>query len=165
MTRDAAEAPVAERAKKVLGRACDAGLKLATAESCTGGLVAALVTDIEGCSHAFERGFVVYTDAAKHELLGVATDLLETRGAVSREVAIAMAEGALKRSGADIAVSVTGYAGPGGGSGEEGLVHFALARAGAATLHREERFGAIGRDPVRQHCLETVLAMLETVVA
>jgi len=84
---------------------------------------------------------------------------------VSCEVAIAMAEGALERSGADIAISVTGYAGPGGGAGEEGLVHFALARSGGATLHRQERFGAIGRDPIRQHCLETVLSMLETVVA
>lgn len=155
----------ATRAAHVLARACDRNLTLATAESCTGGLVAALVTDIEGCSHAFDRGFVAYTDAAKQELLGVDRRLLQDCGAVSKEVAVAMADGALMRSGADLAVSVTGYAGPAGEGREEGLVHFALARKGGPTRHRQESFGAIGRDPIRQRCLETVLDMLESAVA
>ncbi|AJE45786.1 CinA family protein [Celeribacter indicus] len=153
------------RTRRVLIRICDRGLKLTTAESCTGGLIAALVTDIEGCSHAFERGFVVYTDAAKHEVLGVSREMLRRCGAVSAAVAIAMAEGALHRSDADIAVSVTGYAGPSAEGGEEGRVHFALARQDGETLHREEGFGPLGRDPIRQRCLETVLDMLEDIVA
>lgn len=153
---------VARRARQVLERICDQDLSLSTAESCTGGLVAALVTDIEGCSHAFERGFVVYSDDAKHDMLGVPREVLEICGAVSKEAAVAMAEGALHRSRADVAVSVTGFAGPAGDQGTEGHVHFALARSGAATEHREEAFGAIGRDAIRHRCLETVLEMLES---
>jgi nicotinamide-nucleotide amidase len=152
---------IAARAERVLQAICDREFKLATAESCTGGLVAALVTDIEGCSHAFERGYVTYTDDAKHELLGVARQALRDCGAVSSEVAIAMAEGALERSRADLAVSVTGFAGPAGEGQEEGRVHFGLAQRGGETLHRMERFGPIGRDPIRQRCLETVMDMLE----
>lgn len=155
----------AARAEAVLQRLCDAELRLATAESCTGGLVAALLTDIEGCSHAYERGFVTYSDAAKQEMLGVAADMLETHGAVSEPVAIAMAEGALRRSEAEIAISVTGFAGPGGPEAEEGLVHFALAREGRNTVHRVESFGALGRDPIRQRSLATILEMLEETVA
>ena len=104
---------IADRATSVLQKLCARDIHIATAESCTGGLVAALLTDIEGCSHAFERGFVSYTDQSKHELLGVDRALLDACGAVSRPVAIAMAEGAMARSGAQIAVSTTGFAGPG----------------------------------------------------
>jgi nicotinamide-nucleotide amidase len=149
------------RAKSVMQMLCKREMHIATAESCTGGLIAAQLTDIEGCSHAFERGFVTYTDQSKHELLGVNWQLLNDHGAVSRPVALAMAEGAMARSGAQIAVSTTGFAGPGGIEDEEGLVHFALAREGCNTVHRAESFGAIGRDAIRQRCLETILDMLE----
>jgi nicotinamide-nucleotide amidase len=127
------------------------GLKLATAESCTGGLVAALLTEIAGSSDVVERGFVTYSNAAKHELLGVPEAMLVEHGAVSEPVARAMAEGALARSRADICVSVTGVAGPGGGSAAKpvGLVHFAGSRRGGAVVHRECRFGDIGRGAVR----------------
>jgi nicotinamide-nucleotide amidase len=145
---------------RLLERVCDAGLRLATAESCTGGLLASLLTDVEGCSHAFERGFVVYTDEAKREMLGVPAALLEEQGAVSEPVARAMAEGALDRSGADIALAVTGFAGPTGGEGEEGLVHFACARQGRRTLHRQARYGSIGRGAVRIECLKTAVGMI-----
>ncbi|WP_339639287.1 CinA family protein [uncultured Sulfitobacter sp.] len=103
---------IADRAQSVLEKLCALDIHIATAESCTGGLVAALLTDIEGCSHAFERGFISYTDQSKHELLGGDRALLNACGAVSRPVAIAMAEGAMARSGAQIAVSTTGFAGP-----------------------------------------------------
>lgn len=149
-------------ARAVLAAACDHNLTLATAESCTGGLLASLLTDIPGCSHAFERGFVVYTDEAKRELLGVSDRLLEQEGAVSEAVARAMAEGALARSRAAVAVSVTGYAeSPEGCEGEPGLEHLACARHGAATLHRRERFGEIGRAGVRLACLETALRLIQ----
>lgn len=149
------------KARAVLVAACAAELTLATAESCTGGLLASLLTDIPGCSHAFERGFVVYTDEAKASLLGVPQTLLRQQGAVSVAVARAMAEGALAASRADIAVSVTGYTErPPGGEGEAGLVHFACARHGTPTLHRRERFGDIGRAAVRLACLEVALDLL-----
>ena len=159
-----AQNDTAPRAAAVLEKLCAAELKIATAESCTGGLVAALLTDIEGCSHAFERGFVSYTDQAKQEVLGVEAQLLEEHGAVSKPVALTMAEGALARSGADIAVSTTGFAGPAGEGDEEGLVHFALAQLGRNTVHRVRSFGPIGRDPIRQRSLETILDMLEETV-
>jgi nicotinamide-nucleotide amidase len=151
---------IQQRADRVLETACDKELLLATAESCTGGLLAALLTDVPGCSHAFERGFVVYTDDAKVELLGVERADLETFGAVSREVAVAMAQGALHRSNAEIALSITGFAGPGGANDEEGLVHFACARRGHPTLHREEHFGAAGRQDIRLAALDTALVMI-----
>jgi nicotinamide-nucleotide amidase len=139
------------------------GLKLATAESCTGGLVAGLLTEIAGSSDVVERGFVTYSNAAKHELLGVPEDMLAAHGAVSAPVARAMAEGALAHSAADVAVAVTGVAGPGGGSAEKpvGLVHFGAARRGGAVLHRECRFGDIGRSEVR---LASVRAALQLVL-
>lgn len=152
---------VEESVARILRRACDADLRLATAESCTGGLLASLLTDVDGCSHAFERAFVAYTDEAKHEMLGVDRALLRQHGAVSEPVARAMAEGALARSGADIAIAVTGFAGPTGGSGEEGLVHFACARRGWPTAHREAHYGAVGRGGVRLACLRTAAEMLE----
>jgi nicotinamide-nucleotide amidase len=138
------------------------GLRLATAESCTGGLVVGLLTEIAGSSDVVERGFVTYSNAAKHELLGVPEAMLAQHGAVSEAVARAMAEGALANSAADIAVSVTGVAGPGGGSAAKpvGLVHFAAARRGGEALHRECRFGDIGRTPVR---LESVRVALQLV--
>lgn len=147
-------------ARAVLDAACDRDLSIATAESCTGGLLASLLTDVEGASHAFERGFVVYSEDAKCELLGVARDTVERCGAVSEPVAVAMAEGALARSHADIALAVTGFAGPAGPGDEPGLVHFACARTGRATAHREEHFGDIGRGPVRIACMRVGLAML-----
>jgi nicotinamide-nucleotide amidase len=127
------------------------GLTVATAESCTGGLVAGLITEIPGSSDVFERGFVTYSNAAKIECLGVDPALLDAFGAVSREVASAMAAGALARSHADAAVSITGIAGPGGGSAAKpvGLVHFAYGRKSGEIIAVEKRFGDIGRDAVR----------------
>lgn len=139
---------------------CDRDLRVATAESCTGGLLASLLTDIQGCGHGFERGFVTYTEDAKSELLGIDRKLIGRCSAVSRPVAEAMAAGALARSSADIALSVTGYAGPGTNGEEEGLVHFAMALRKGAPAHREEHFGAIGRGPVRIAALGVLLEML-----
>jgi nicotinamide-nucleotide amidase len=153
-----------EQAERLMHRLCDKGLKVATAESCTGGMLAALLTDIEGAGHAFERGFVTYTKEAKSELLGIDCNLLERNDAVSETVARAMAEGALERSSADLALGVTGFAGPAGDNCEEGLVHFALARRGLDTVHREEHFGPIGRGPVRVKSLEVMLKMVEEAI-
>ena len=144
-------------------RACAArGWMLATAESCTGGMVAAALTGIPGASSVVERGFVTYSNAAKVECLGVPMALIESHGAVSEPVARAMATGALAHSRADLAVSVTGIAGPGGGSAgkPEGLVHLACARRGGSTAHARIEFGAIGRDRVRQASVQQALEML-----
>ena len=137
-------------------------LRLATAESCTGGLIAALLTEIPGSSDVLERGFVTYSNAAKQESLGIPKELIEAHGAVSEGVARAMAEGALTHSRADVSVSVTGLAGPGGGSGGKpvGLVHLAAARTGGATLHQECRFGNIGRGEVRVKSVAATLSLL-----
>jgi nicotinamide-nucleotide amidase len=157
--------PEVEKAvERILRRVCEADLRLATAESCTGGLLASLLTDVDGCSHAFERAFICYTDEAKREMLGVHAALLARHGAVSEPVARAMAEGALERSRADIAVAVTGFAGPTSGAGEEGLVHLACARRGRPTAHREMHYGPIGRGGVRLACLRTATEMLEKAV-
>ena len=150
-----------EKAERLMHRLCEGGLKVATAESCTGGLLASLLTDIEGAGHAFDRGFVTYDSKAKQDLLGLTPDMTDRNQAVTAAVARAMAEGALQNSQADIALSVTGFAGPAGGDGEEGLVHFACARRGKSTLPREEHFGAIGRGPVRIAALGVLLEMLE----
>jgi nicotinamide-nucleotide amidase len=123
-------------------------------------MLAALLTDIEGASHGFERGFVTYTEQSKAELLGIDRDLLKKNEAVSEVVARAMAEGALARSHADIALGVTGFAGP-AGDHEQGLVHMALARRGRATMHRVEHFGPLGRGDIRVKSLEVMLKMLE----
>ena len=147
--------------QEVLRDACDRGFKLATAESCTGGLLASLLTDIPGSSHAFERGFVTYSNEAKQELLGVPAGLLSRFGPVSEPVARAMAEGAVARSHADLAVAITGFTESGASADEPGgLVHFAVARPGRPTLHRVRRFGELGRAKVRIKCLETALEML-----
>jgi len=152
---------VQDRAERVLDGAHDKHLKLATAESCTGGLLAALLTDVGGRGHVFDRGFVVYSKQAKCDLLGIAREKVDGCGAVSEPVAREMAQGALRRSNADIALSITGFAGPGGPDDEEGLVHFACARRGGEVAHREEHFGKIGRDGVRIASLETALEMIE----
>ena len=150
---------VDELAKFVLAEACDRGLRLATAESCTGGLLASLLTDMPGQSHAFERGFVTYTDEAKHEMLGAPIEILEREGAVSEPCARAMAEGALTRSRADLAVAITGFT-EGAAGQPAGLVHFACARTGRPTAHRRMRFGDVGRAQVRISALEIALKML-----
>jgi nicotinamide-nucleotide amidase len=150
-----------KQAERLMRRLCDSGLKVATAESCTGGMLAALLTDIEGAGHGFDRGFVVYTKEAKTDLLGIPRDVLDENDAVSEVVARAMAEGALQRSEAHLALGVTGFAGPAGPGEEEGLVHFGLARRGRETTHRVEHFGAAGRGPVRVKSLKALLEMLE----
>jgi nicotinamide-nucleotide amidase len=151
------------RAAELIARYRALGLMVATAESCTGGLIAALMTEIPGSSHVVERGFVVYSNLAKEELLGVPASTLERHGAVCEETARAMAEGALRVSRADVAVSVTGIAGPEGGTAIKpvGLVHFGCARRGAATVAREERFGDIGRGAVRLASVRVGLELLE----
>jgi nicotinamide-nucleotide amidase len=138
-----------------------AGLKLATAESCTGGMVAAALTDVAGSSDVVDRGYVTYSNEAKAELLGVPMALIRERGAVSEPVARAMAEGALARSRADVAVAVTGIAGPGGGSADKpvGLVHLACARRGRATLHRREIFPG-DRPAVRAASVDAAFALI-----
>ncbi len=150
---------------QVLEGACDRNLKLVTAESCTGGMLASLLTDVDGRGHAFERGFVPYTDDAKHALLDVPLTLLERFTAVSAPVAEAMATGALARSGGDIALSITGFAGRGAANEEPGLVYFALARRDSAVRIEEAHFGDIGRGPVRIACLRKALEMLCSEVA
>jgi len=146
-----------EATRRLLQKASERNLRLATAESCTGGMLASLLTDVQGVAHAFERGFVTYTNEAKNEMLGVPMDLLREKGAVSREVAVAMAEGALERSRANIALSITGFAGKGD---EPGLVHFGCARAGRATAHREEHFGPGGRGATRVKCMKVAVEMM-----
>jgi nicotinamide-nucleotide amidase len=153
-----------EQAERLMHRLCDRNLTVATAESCTGGMLAALLTDIEGAGHGFERGFVAYTKDAKAELLGIEPSLLDRNDAVSEIVAREMADGALKRSHADVAIGITGFAGPAGPGNEEGLVHMALARRGRPTLHREEHFGAIGRGAIRVQSLKAMLEMLEQAI-
>ena len=154
------------RAAALIDAAAARRLKIATAESCTGGLVAGLVTAIAGSSAVFERGFIVYSNAAKSEVLGVPEHLIARFGAVSEECARALCEGAIARSHADIAVSVTGIAGPGGGGAEKpvGLVHFACARRGALTSAEVRRFGDVGRDAVRLASVEVALGLLEKAV-
>jgi nicotinamide-nucleotide amidase len=150
-----------EQAERLMHRLCDAKLTVATAESCTGGMLAALLTDIEGAGHGYDRGFVTYTKDAKAELLGIERSLLDHNDAVSEVVARAMAEGALSRSKADIALGITGFAGPPAPGCEEGLVHIALARRGRPTSHREAHFGALGRGAIRVKSLKAMLDMLE----
>ncbi len=154
---------VKDRAAALLNSYRRRGLKISTAESCTGGLVAALLTEIAGSSAVVERGFVTYSNEAKTELIGVPADLIATHGAVSEPVACAMAEGALARSHADVAVGITGIAGPGGGTAMKpvGLVHFGLARKGSATVHLERRYGDLGRENVRRQAVEDALSLLE----
>ncbi|MCC2650089.1 MAG: damage-inducible protein CinA [Microvirga sp.] len=155
-----------DRAAALLGAYRQRGLKIATAESCTGGLVAALLTEISGSSTVVERGFVTYSNEAKTELIGVPADLIANDGAVSERVARAMAEGALGHSRADVAVAITGVAGPTGGTATKpvGLVHFGLARKDAPTIHLERRYGDLGRENVRRRAVEDALSLLEQAI-
>jgi nicotinamide-nucleotide amidase len=137
-------------------------LTIAAAESCTGGLLAAILTEIPGSSDVLERGFVTYSNAAKRTMLGVPADTLERHGAVSRETSEAMAKGALAHAPVDLAVSITGIAGPGGAVDGKpvGLVHFAAVARSGRILHREKRFGDIGRSRVRRASVLEALTML-----
>jgi nicotinamide-nucleotide amidase len=151
------------RAAALIARYGSLGLKIATAESCTGGLVAGLLTEIAGSSAVLERGFVTYSNEAKRELLDVPAATLEAHGAVSEATAQAMARGALAHSRAEVAVSITGVAGPGGGTAEKpvGLVHFACARPRATVVAVERRFGDLGRSGIRIASVEQALELLE----
>jgi nicotinamide-nucleotide amidase len=151
-----------DRAAAVLKKAHDQKLSLAAAESCTGGALAALLTDVEGLSHVFERGYVVYTDEAKHECLGIDAGLIETKGAVSEAVAMEMARGALKHSNADVAIAITGNAGPAGPDDEEGLVYIAAASRDGLCKAQEHHFGAIGRANVRVRALEAAFNLFNS---
>jgi len=154
-------------AEAVLAEARAKNLKIVTAESCTGGLVAGALTEIAGSSDVFERGLVTYSNDAKLELLGVPKATLDRFGAVSEPTARAMAEGALKNARADLSVSITGVAGPGGGSPEKpvGLVHFAAARKGNPVIDEVRRFGDIGRRAIRMESVEVALTLLRRLLA
>jgi nicotinamide-nucleotide amidase len=156
------QAALRAAATSVLQRARSNGLKIATAESCTGGLVAAALTEIAGSSDVVDRGFVTYSNDAKHVMLGVPTTTLQRHGAVSAETAAAMAKGALQHSLADIAVAITGIAGPGGGSKQKpiGLVHFAAASRNGSRVARVKRYGNIGRSQVRKRSVGEALRLL-----
>ncbi|MGQ3214410.1 MAG: CinA family protein [Shinella sp.] len=149
-------------ARAIVADFTDRELLIATAESCTAGLIAGAITEIAGSSNVFDRGFVTYSNEAKREMIGVANATLKAHGAVSRATALEMAQGAIGNSGANISIAVTGVAGPGGGSDEKpvGLVHLAAARTGRETLHREMRYGDIGRSAVRLATVRTALEML-----
>ncbi len=157
---------VRDQARQLIERAKARAVRIAAAESCTGGLIAAALTSIPGASDVVERGFVTYSNEAKSEMLAVPAELIARKGAVSMEVALAMADGALKASRADAAVAVTGIAGPAGGSEAKpvGLVHIAAARRGGARLHEECRFGDVGREAVREATVRKALELLARVV-
>lgn len=149
------------RLDQILRALRDRALTLATAESCTGGLLSSLFTDVEGCGHIFEAGFVTYSNEAKSRFLGIDAELIERRGAVSREVALAMAEGARERSGADIALATTGFTGKAGADGEAGLVHFACAIRDRPTFHAERHFHTEERGKARRRALSEAIVMLQ----
>lgn len=155
-----------EKASATLDRCRRAGLKLATAESCTGGLIAGVLTEIAGSSDVVDCGFVTYSNAAKSRMLDVPLALLDQYGAVSEPVARAMAAGALRRSGVDLTVAVTGVAGPGGGSAEKpvGLVHIAVSRRDGSTQHRRCLFANLDRHGVRMETIATALEMLNAAI-
>jgi nicotinamide-nucleotide amidase len=156
-------AELKSRAAELIRAYAERGWTIATAESCTGGLVCGLLTEIPGSSAVVERGFVTYSNEAKTELVGVPAELIAAHGAVSEAVARAMAEGALVRSRADAAIGVTGIAGPGGATATKpvGLVHFALAAREAPTRHLERRYGDLGREMVRLAAVADALHLLE----
>jgi nicotinamide-nucleotide amidase len=149
-------------AERVLAGCRASGFTLVTAESCTGGLIAGCLTEIAGSSDVIDCGFVTYSNAAKQRILGVPPDMLAVNGAVSEQVARAMAEGARDRTGCDIAIAVTGIAGPGGGTAEKpvGLVHIACARREQPTLHQRYSFGDQGRAVVRQLTVRSALELV-----
>ena len=154
--------PLLRLAEVVLMEAREQKLRLATAESCTGGLIAGLLTEIAGSSDVFDRGFVVYSNRAKQDMLNVPGDLIADAGAVSEAVARMMAEGAVENSNAHVAVAVTGVAGPGGGTKLKpvGLVHIAACRERRTILHEAHRFGDIGRSEIRMNTVEAALELL-----
>jgi nicotinamide-nucleotide amidase len=166
MERGVIDAALRKQAKRVLDLARARGLRVATAESCTAGLVAAALTEIAGSSDVVDCGFVTYSNGAKQAMLGVPGATLKRHGAVSGETARAMAAGALKKSQADIAVAITGIAGPGGGSKQKpvGLVYFAAARRRGRRLARRRLFGNIGRSRVRLRSVAEALGLLEQLV-
>ncbi|MBX9926526.1 MAG: CinA family protein [Hyphomicrobiaceae bacterium] len=155
-----------ELASAFIGRLRAAKLTFASAESCTGGLIGALLTDIPGSSDVFERGFITYSNGAKCDLLGVPATLLGRYGAVSAEVADAMVTGALRASTADVAVAVTGIAGPGGGTNSKpiGLVYVSAASRGRRPVTAEHRYGDIGRSEVRLATVRSALALADHVL-
>ena len=157
------DAKLRTAAKRLLDICRARGLRVATAESCTGGLVAGALTEISGSSDVVECGFVVYSNAAKESMLDVPPSTLKRYGAVSAQTAIAMAAGALKNSEADITVSITGIAGPGGGSRQKpvGLVHFAAVSRDGTSLHRRKLYGKIGRRRVRERSVLQALELLD----
>ncbi|MEK9968128.1 MAG: CinA family protein [Ferrovibrio sp.] len=154
-------------AETLLQRCRDAKAMLATAESCTGGLIAATLTEIAGSSDVFERGYVTYSNDAKIYAIGVPAEIISGHGAVSEPVARAMAEGALRKSKADIAIACTGIAGPGGGTPTKpvGLVHIAVAGAGQETMHLRMTYGDIGRGAVRRATVEDALNLASEMLA
>jgi len=155
-------AALLRKAEKLVKSARQAGLRLVTAESCTGGLVIGCLTEVAGASDVVDRGFVTYSNESKTGLLGVSRELIASHGAVSAEVAAAMAEGALARSGADIAVAITGIAGPGGGSAEKpvGLVYLAARRRDDKILARKREFGELGRHAVRLKAVDVAFELI-----
>lgn len=155
------------QAEALLAACRSRGLRLAVAESCTGGLLAAALTEVPGASDVLERGYVTYSDRAKTDLLGVAAAILDAHGAVSEAVARAMADGALARSPADLALAVTGIAGPGGGSAAKpvGLVHLAAALRHGPARHCEARFGALGRRSVRYAAAAAAMSLTADLLA
>jgi nicotinamide-nucleotide amidase len=157
------DADLRKAATRLLDLCRARGVRVATAESCTGGLVAAALTEIAGSSDVVERGFVTYSNEAKHEMLGVPAATLKRHGAVSEQTALAMATGALKHSNANLSVSITGIAGPGGGSKAKpvGLVHFAAASRDGRQVAKQRLFGKIGRRQVRLRSVAQALALLE----
>lgn len=153
-------------ATQVLQSARERGIHLCTAESCTGGLIMAALTEIADASDVVDRGFVPYTNRAKMESLGVKGDIIKKHGAVSEKCARAMAKGAIKYSASTIAVSVTGIAGPGGGSKDKptGLVHMAAHKRGGETLHERHEFGDIGRTQVREATVVAALRLIQKMI-
>lgn len=152
-------------ARRILTEAARHKRTIATAESCTGGLLSSLLTDLEGLGACFERGFITYTPDAKSDLLGLEPVELSRHGAVSAETAKAMAVGALARSDADIALAITGFAGPAGEHDEEGLVHLACASKSAPVILRECHFGPLGRDRIRHLAVHGALEMLDRAIS
>ena len=151
----------AELANALLQACQQRGIMLVTAESCTGGMIIAALTDIAGSSAVVDRGFITYSNAAKQAMLGVPASVLETRGAVSKETAEAMAAGALERSGADLSAAITGVAGPGGGTAEKpvGLVWFGVALAGQPAVAERQLFGHKGREFIRHETVRHALQL------
>ena len=155
-------APLLPQVRKLLDLLDRKKLRLTTAESCTGGLLAAALTEVPGSSGSFDRAFVTYSNEAKTDLLGVPKELIDRVGVVSEEVAVAMADGALARTGSDLAVAITGIAGPGGGTPQKpvGLVHFAVARREHPTRHAVHIFADLGREAVRLSSVREAMALV-----